>query len=131
MIDAKPKALQLVEESENGDWIVGTGQWREEAAAELRRLHEENTALRQAIKQAELAKPVAWMYVNEDGECEQIEQGTEGCDDPDVQPLYTAPPQRGWVGLHWEDMPEEYAGNRSFLDGANWAESRLKEKNGG
>jgi hypothetical protein len=42
-------------------------------------------------------EPVAWVYVNEDGECEQIEYGTDGCDDPDVQPLYTAPPKREWV----------------------------------
>jgi hypothetical protein len=39
--------------------------------------------------------------------------------------------KREWVGLHWDDMPEEYAGDRSFLVGANWAEARLKEKNGG
>ena len=48
MTDAKPKALQLVEESENGDWIVGTGQWREEAATELRRLQWENQKLWEA-----------------------------------------------------------------------------------
>ena len=38
-------------------------------------------------------EPVAWMYVNSDGECEQIEYG-EPFDDPSVTPLYTAPPQR-------------------------------------
>ena len=38
-------------------------------------------------------------------------------------------PRKEWVGLNWDDMPEEYAGNRSFLDGAKWAEARLKEKN--
>jgi len=40
-------------------------------------------------------------------------------------------PRKEWVGLHLDDMPEEYAGDRSFLDGAKWAEARLKEKNGG
>lgn len=40
-----------------------------------------------------MTKPVAWMYVNPDGECEQIEYG-EPFDDPSVTPLYTAPPQR-------------------------------------
>ena len=34
-----------------------------------------------------------------------------------------------WVGLNWEDMPEEYVGNRSFLSGARWAAARLKERN--
>ena len=38
---------------------------------------------------------------------------------------------KSWVGLHWDDMPEEYAGNRSFLEAAKWAEAKLKEKNGG
>ena len=38
-------------------------------------------------------------------------------------------PKREWVGLHLDDMPEKYAGDRSFLDGANWAEAKLKEKN--
>jgi hypothetical protein len=34
-----------------------------------------------------------------------------------------------WVGLTWEDMPEEYAGDSSFLSGARWAEAKLKERN--
>lgn len=38
-------------------------------------------------------EPVAWMYVNRDGECEQIEFGT-AFDDPSVTPLYTAPPKQ-------------------------------------
>jgi hypothetical protein len=31
---------------------------------------------------------VAWVYVNDEGECEQIDYG-ESWDDPDVQPLYS------------------------------------------
>jgi len=38
-------------------------------------------------------EPVAWMYVNTDGECEQIEYG-EPFDDPSTTPLYTTAPQR-------------------------------------
>ena len=69
------------------------------------------TALRQALVNAddtsqervdEIVKdehePVAWMFVNEDGECEQIEYGPV-FDDPGVTPLYTAPPKKQWVGL--------------------------------
>jgi hypothetical protein len=37
-------------------------------------------------------EPVAWMFVNEDGECEQIEYGPV-FDDPGVTPLYAAPPK--------------------------------------
>ena len=38
-------------------------------------------------------EPVAWMYVNSDGECEQIEYETPP-DDPSVTPLYAYPPAR-------------------------------------
>ena len=37
-------------------------------------------------------EPVAWMYVNLEGECEQIEYGTEAIDDDSITPLYAAPP---------------------------------------
>ena len=37
-------------------------------------------------------EPVAWMYVNSEGECEQIEYGTEAIDDDSITLLYAAPP---------------------------------------
>ena len=37
-------------------------------------------------------EPVAWMYVNSEGECEQIEYGTEVIDDDSITLLYAAPP---------------------------------------
>lgn len=37
-------------------------------------------------------EPVAWMYVNLDGECEEIVYGTPPTDDDSITPLYTAPP---------------------------------------
>lgn len=78
-------------------------------------------------------EPVAWMYVNSDGECEQIEYG-EPFDDPSVTPLYTAPPQREWVGLtddKYEAMAEQYVTNCYFdtLKYAKAIEAKLKEKN--
>jgi hypothetical protein len=45
MTDTKPEALRLADESDKDEWIAGTNQWREEAAAELRRLHEVNAKL--------------------------------------------------------------------------------------
>jgi hypothetical protein len=36
------EALRLADELDADEWIAGTRQWREEAAAELRRLHELN-----------------------------------------------------------------------------------------
>lgn len=43
-------ALQLADEYENGDWIAHTNQWRHETSAELRRLHEVNQELLEALK---------------------------------------------------------------------------------
>ena len=48
-------------------------------------------------------EPVAWMYVNEDDECEQIEYG-KPFDDPYVTPLYIATPSKHWVGLTEEEV---------------------------
>ena len=50
--------------------------------------------------------------------------GTNMDEDDDTQ-VYVKP----WVGLTWEDMPEEHAGDSNFLSGARWAEARLKERN--
>ena len=46
----QPEALRLADESDNDEWIAGTNQWRDEAAAELRRLHEVNQELLEALK---------------------------------------------------------------------------------
>ena len=44
-----------------------------------------------ALEREAKAEPVAWAYVNPDGECEQIEWGPV-FDDPHVTPLYALPP---------------------------------------
>ena len=43
-------------------------------------------------------------------------------------PLYTTP-QRIWVELTSDDMKNEKTHNFDFIDGARWAEAKLKEKN--
>jgi hypothetical protein len=78
-------------------------------------------------------EPVAWMFVNEDGECEQIEYGPV-FDDPGVTPLYAAPPKREWVGLTdhevWEAIDYVLEGG-GWLDVARVLEQAFKEKNNG
>jgi hypothetical protein len=44
-------------------------------------------------------------------------------------PLYTTPQQRTWVGLTWNDVPDEWVGKVAFMEGAKWADKQLKEKN--
>ena len=85
----------------------------------------EQTDMQIGLTYEEANPPVAWMYVNTDEECEQIEYG-EPLDDPSVTPLYTAPPQREWVGLTENDFAlfqKPYAGI------LRWVEAALKERN--
>ena len=92
---------------------------------EIKSVIESLDALRQALAQPE-QEPVAWMYVNDDGECEQIEYG-EPFDDPSVTPLYTAPPKREWI-----DLTEEEAfacRGLYFFDTYKNINDKLKEKN--
>ena len=131
--EAMKQALEALESK----YIVNCGAWRVQQDQAI-------TALRQALVDAddksqervdEKAKreqgPVAWMYINDDGECEQIEYGPV-FDDPGVTPLYTAPPKKQWVGLTDEEI--DYQAKKDdhgvyFALGALWAEAKLKEKN--
>jgi len=105
------------------------------AAAELRRLHEENEALRTALAQPDVpetafgeTEPVAWVSHN---------AGLyHGKPDESLNPLplYLAPPRREWVGLtddEYELMAEKRVTNYFFntLDYAHDIEAKLKEKN--
>ena len=80
-------------------------------------------------------EPVGWMFVNEDGECEQIEYGPV-FEDPGVTPLYAAPPKREWVGLTEIEIcdieaDELTSANSETFSFARAIEAKLKEKNGG
>ena len=46
-----------------------------------------------------------------------------------VKPLYATPPQRTWVGLTLDDIPDDDTNNLDFYRGGRWAERVLKEKN--
>jgi hypothetical protein len=81
-------------------------------------------------------EPVAWMFVNTDGECEEIEyiKDEPMPDDPSVTPLYAAP--RQWQGLTDEEIKEIIGPwgetpikgyTRKLFD---QIEAKLKEKNG-
>jgi len=80
-------------------------------------------------------EPVAWRSWNDKdkfGFWDTKSEAESWCDlDFDSEPLYTAPPQRTWVGLDDEDMKELRDANFDLLYGARWAERKLREKNGG
>lgn len=94
-------------------------------------------ALRAKLSEPE-PEPVAWMeienYLDEENLwCER--KVLSEYDNGRNMPLYTAPPQREWVGLtddKYEAMAEQYVTNCYFdtLKYAKAIEAKLKEKNG-
>jgi hypothetical protein len=79
----------------------------EQVEEELRRLREENEALRARLAQPE-PEPLAWLYdfYGPDDPTEIIKDWTASslaevkrCGGVNLRPLYTAPPQREWQGL--------------------------------
>ena len=114
--------------------------WAGEAECHIRGLWDHTKTLHKLLKAAleqPEQEPVAWMYVNSDGECEQIEYGVCDFDDRSITLLYTHPPRREWQGLTEDEtmhlMNETY-GNH-WADEAHLqrfrraVEAALKEKN--
>ena len=96
-------------------------------------------ALRAALAQPE-PKPVAWMLTELDGtpliDCGDLvvkQRPVLVSDKTDCIPLYTAPPQREWVGLTDEEIREgnreSWVTTQAWESAVWWAESKLKEKN--
>ena len=129
----KRAALRYAEILEKGAWV--THQEQDEIAKLLRNLVmtedqawdelEARLNRQKTIKQPE-QEPVAWMYVNEDGECEQIEYGVSTVEAPYITLLYTAPPSKPWVGL--ENIDFQYQPPAEVIT-MKYAEAILKEKN--
>jgi hypothetical protein len=92
-----------------------------------------NTAiidLRQAIAEAEKQEPVAWWVPKAEQFCLQNPSGERPFAKA-WEPLYTTPQQRTWVGLTDQEIKDgeskEELGH-GFIQGALWAETKLKEK---
>jgi len=98
-------------------------------------------ALRAALAQPE-PKPVAWMLTELDGtpliDCGDLvvkQRPVLVSDKTDCIPLYTAPPQREWVGLTTDELEEiaefHFHGGLSGREFYDDIEAKLKEKNNG
>jgi hypothetical protein len=83
--------------------------------------------LRQALETEQ--EPVAWRSTSPDRKlsnkfaCKPTESNW-------VEPLYTAPPKREWVGLTAYEIQEIYSGNQHWGNFACAIEAKLKERNG-
>lgn len=83
---------------------------------------------KEAALELEGLKPVAWVTFVESF-CGYPKLKASDTQKEGYVPVYTAPPKRNWVGLHLDDIPETFVGDWSFLEGARWAEAKLKGKN--
>jgi len=118
---------------------ISSGDWKVDGACDpdslIRGLKAELALDRKADNARELGldyepeqEPVAWMYVNTDGECEQIEYGVCDYKDPHITFLYTSPPRKEWVGLTDEEIAC-IAYNECEKSFVRLVEAKLKEKN--
>jgi hypothetical protein len=150
-----PLALKLADELET---CWGNDGMEAKAAAELRRLYEENVRLQQALKMEHLnyagcmedlkeaekaltpGEPAAWMF---EQQAARSSSGIGGWDkkvlfckpaeDPfvpkrNITPLYAAPQPQQWVGLTETDLAN--CDTTEYETARHW-ERLLREKNGG
>jgi hypothetical protein len=75
-------------------------------------------------------KPVAWLKTWSDGSLSVLKTKSHAFADHELEPLYTAPQKREWVGLTDEDMEALFL-NEDGVRFARYIEAKLKEKNGG
>ena len=122
MTDKQPEALRLADvlDDEGDSW------WDEQAAAELRRLHEENQQWQEKCN--------TYIQIHDAVVKDNERLHEMNAELPVGTMLYTAPPQREWQGLtdeEYEAMAEHYVTNCYFdtLEYARAIEAKLKEKN--
>ena len=87
------------------------------------------TALRQALETEQA--PVLWLKTWSDGSVSVLKTKSHAFADHELEPLYTSPPKREWVGLHGSEVPDPYKYDVMFNEGWWWAEEKLREKNHG
>jgi hypothetical protein len=91
-------------------------------------IKETTEALRAALAQPE-PKPVAWLKKDRSS-IEVSIMSAEYMKNAGFEPLYTAPPQREWVGLTDEDrMICEQSAKGNYFALCAAVEAKLKEKN--
>ena len=92
-------------------------------------------AAREYLQKPTQQEPVAWgvfdhnlhdMFFAKEEAHEMVRLKGDGST---VKPLYATPPQRTWVGLTLDDIPDDDTNNLDFYRGGRWAERVLKEKN--
>ena len=86
-------------------------------------------ALRQALETEQ--EPVLWLKTWSDGSVSVLKTKSHAFADHELEPLYTEPPKREWVGLTAYEIQEIHSGNQHWGSFACAIEQALKEKNHG
>jgi hypothetical protein len=89
------------------------------------RMQEEIDELRQALETEQ--EPVLWLKTWPDGSVSVLKTKSDAFADHELEPLYTAPPKREWVGLTALEIYECWKTG----DVVEAVEAKLKEKNHG
>ena len=84
------------------------------------------TALRQALETEQ--EPVLWLKTWPDGSVSVLKTKSNAFADHELEPLYTAPPKREWVGLT-DDEIEHIADSEWEEAFVRMIEAKLREKN--
>ena len=145
-MSTQPEALRLAKELD----AYHTAARHKQAAAELRRLHAANQALREALaEQPAQRKPPCIACGAEIGHAENCARVRWGIEKPEQEPVaiehciwarngntpcpHTTPPQRTWVDLTDEEIESIFNNWPTYhLDHEDFArviEAKLKEKN--
>lgn len=95
------------------------------------------TALRQALETEQ--EPVLWLKTWSDGSVSVLKTKSHAFADHELEPLYTEPPKREWVGLTDEEIHDLiYVSQKIDASNSPWfdclgfyraIEEKLKEKN--
>jgi hypothetical protein len=113
MIDVMKQALEALE-------------YHQEQTRPIHKTQETITALRQAIEQAKKQEPKAWIY---EGNLHIFDPTDWAIEPESVQPLYTAPTKREWVGLTDDEIIDAFDPFLNSIEKGRAIEQRLKEKN--
>jgi hypothetical protein len=140
----QPEALRLADALDELDRQFSRNGLCGDAAAELRRLHEVNQDLLEALHEALKTEqePVAWISDSPTkGNGKQLHWAKSEAWrwSSNITPLYTAPPKREWVGLTDEEIQDlSYLSQKIDASNSEWfdrwefaraIEQALKEKN--
>ena len=133
--EAIEEAIEVLEDA-SAEMLTETGNenYYGEAIATLRQalVDADDTSQKRVDEKAKREQePVAWLKTWSDGSLSVLKTKSRAFADHELEPLYTAPQKREWVGLTAYEIQEIHSGNQHWGNFACAIEQALKEKNHG